>query len=232
MSVKIINADGTKGTIDLPEGAKLDSEGMGMLSNDQVGSFKQKYLAQGKDSVAGDIARLTEEKDKAIADLESLKNSLSSKDKSNSAQAMQIETLQKSMDALTQRLETKDAEAAKLQFSSDVRNAADGLSLIPSAFSILESYVSEKKVDGGFMKSDGSTTDLKGLVDEWANSDIGKRLTLSGERGGAGTSPSTFSGSTFADYYKAGKQSEYIEKYGREKFAKEMTAYRRAQKAS
>ena len=230
--IKIINADGTTGTVEIPEGAKLDTKSMGLLANDEVGAFKSKYLQQGKDSVAGDVQRLTEEKDTIANELASLKSSLSSKDKNNSAQAMQIEALQKSLDSLNQKFETKDKEAAQLKFASDVRNAAEGLGLIQSAFPILQAHVSEKAIDGGFMAADGSTIDLKGIVEEWGNSEIGKRLTLSAERGGGGTSPDTFSGGSYADYHKAGKQNEYIQKYGREKYVKEMTAYRRSQKGS
>ena len=232
MSISIINADGTTGVIDIPEGANLDTKRMGLLSNEEVGAFKTKYLNQGKESVSGDLQTLRQEKEAAEQKLQALNDSLSNKDKSSTAQAMQIETLQKTLDNLSTKFEQKDKEAAQLQFQSKVRDTASELQLIPSAFSILETHVQAKAVEGGFMAADGSTTDLKGVIDEWAGSEIGKRLTLSGERGGAGTSPDSFSGQTFADYHNAGKQSEYIEKFGREKYLKESNAHRRSQKTA
>ena len=229
MDVKITNSDGSSGMVSLPEGATLDSKGMGMLATDQVGAFKTKYLDEGKKVGQGELDVLKTERDALMGQVTTLKDGLSTKNKGTVEQSEQMATLQASLEELKGKYEQEQQAKSKIAFKDELRTAVDGVQLIPQAFEVLAQHIEAKRVDGGFMGADGSTINLNDAVAQWTGSDLGKALILSGEKGGANSSTATFSGETFAAYYKAGKTADYIEKYGREKFNSEMMAFKAQQ---
>jgi hypothetical protein len=224
MSLKIINQDGTAGILELPEGATLDTKGMGLLGNEEVGAFKVKQREAGKAEALAELEPLKQEKESLMQKLAKYQEGLSEKEKVTVQANEQISQLQKSMDELKQKYEKAEMEKAQATFKNQLRGSVEGLGLVEGAFDILASHVESKKVDGGYMAADGSTVDLSAITQEWSNSALGKALIKSTERGGAGTSPNTLNGESFDAAMKAGKKQEWIAEHGMEAYKKQYIA--------
>jgi len=221
MELKITQADGTPGVLEVPEGAQVDFKAMGVLSTEEVDALKARAIQQGKTAVQGELEAARMELENNKQKLQKFEGSLTEKQKQEMEANGQIEALSKTVEELKSNLEKEAGERARAQEAVDLRQAMDGVQLVQDAFQYLEQFVASKKVQGGYQAADGTTVDMKAVASEWLESPIGKNLTKTTDLGGGGTDAPTGAGMSFQSVKNnPAKLAEVKAKLGAEGFTK------------
>ena len=111
MELKTVNADGTPGTLEVPEGVKIDLKSMGMLGPEDVGAFKTRMIEQGKTEALSAVDEIKTQKTELEKQLEEQKKAATEQQLTDSERIAAIEE----REAIAQRereAERREAEKA------------------------------------------------------------------------------------------------------------------------
>ena len=233
--LRIINPDGSKAVMAIPEGVQIDAQAMGMMPTESVTAFKMKVesesSAKARAEMQAKIDQIAAEKAAVEAQLGDFQASLTKKDSDRLAADTRIQTMEKTLTALQQSLEAQTKSAQQAQLAKEIADARSGLAFaVPDAIGIFDMQVASKRqADGSYLLATGVTGTIDQLRDEWTASPLGKSLLRSNQRPGAGTTPG-IDGKSFSEIRKDPKlASAYVAQHGSQKFAEMVWAEKQTQ---
>jgi len=224
--VKIINPDGTKAEVELPEGAKIDFQGLGALPPDDVSELAKRKVAEGiekaKRELGSELESIKAAKTTAEQQLEQFKANLADKDKKVIQSEERFGKLEQTIKSLTESLEAQRTQATEAIIAKEIADARAGLAFnTDEALPIFDMMLRQsRQADGTYELKSGLKGTAKQKRDEWLDTDLAKNLLKSQQRPGFGTSAPGISGKSFSDILAdPALKAQYIKAHGKTAFA-------------
>jgi hypothetical protein len=213
MKISVKNEQGQVQEVELP--GTPDWKAIGVLSPQEVDALKARAIEDGK------RIGLTEA-EKYRAELEAIKAEKEALGKGKHDADSRLGTLEKTIATLTASLEGERKAREEAAFRAHVGDTLSGVPVVRGAAEIFADMARKSLKEGGFQLADGTLGTMQQFRDEFFGSELGKRLVLTTQKGGAGTGgDASLDGKSFADILKSPEAaSKFIEKNGREAFGK------------
>ena len=189
------------------------------VPSDKVDQIRAQAHAQGASKIQAEMDAKLNELQAKLDEAEKAKNQNGQK---LSEDQQRIQTLTQTVEKLTQSMTDLTEREAKATFEKTIVEATQGKNLVAGAIDVFrQSAMAAKQSDGSLLLPDGTTGDAKKFADQFFGSDLGKRMILSDQRGGAGTNPSGANGQDLST--REGKvkhvQSEGVFSFAQKAFA-------------
>ena len=235
MSIKILTADGSQQTLEIPEGAKVDFKGMGVLPPEEVDSLKTRAIAEAKSKAEKEytakLAEIESAKSAAERQLQEYKASLDGTTQKSLQDQERLQNMEKTLNELRESMTLKEQEAQKYALAKEIADARASLRFVDGGQEVFDSHMQAKRqADGSYILATGEAGTLQQLRDEWTGTAVGKSLLKTDQRGGVETGPS-LGGRSFADVVNNLElKTAYIEKNGQKAYAEKYLEYIQSKK--